>query len=427
MRWFKRIAAIMVLLAIAGGAAWHWRRPIVLAVLATQPEQWERERAAGEIAADAKDAQIATTPCAVFGAGPAPQVCVELLSSPSTTLDEPVRLRLRWRGLPADGYIRLAVQSAAPAGTRYRYAGPSGAITADPIAGQPDGEKIVTWDGKGVYCAPADAPMMCDAGQVGRFTIRARMLTGNDPWWPSWPAQNPVPVKWLARSDAVDIEFTGLPRTQHWSGFAGLNDAIEAAIPKDMKSSDQRGGPFDRFSPWRETLFSYCTDLMPAKPLTGRITLCFPRSRRDQYGIALRPGDLQATADLAMMPGVPTAEAAATLARRKAAKFVTVDFDHQPSPAERASFSQERRIIYLDQSRPDPRFQPDGNFWLIMVRQSVRYVGGDNVSESVSYVFRIDGADRICLLEAHSPSDKLPSRIDWRNPATLACPPGSAL
>ena len=264
-------------------------------------EHWMRERRDLELRGEAMRRAIPITPCDQPVQAGRPQVCLKLARSAEFPFGQPVPLRLTWRNLPPDAYIRVWAQSAAPTGTRYLYAGPSGAITAESFGGKPAGDAAFVWDGKSIYCAPGDLPMMCDAGQVGKFVLGAEILTGSDPFWPSWPPQHSVPVRRLAMTAPVVVTMTGPPRRfggpgdEIWSSLLrrAVRDALVEATPKGMLPE-----PFyydrlmERIGPWEKGWFSYCANLKLTPPLAGTMSICFPRSRRDDYGIAVRRGDI---------------------------------------------------------------------------------------------------------------------------------------
>ncbi|MEO6216879.1 MAG: hypothetical protein ABIO86_12680 [Sphingomonas sp.] len=264
-------------------------------------ELWMRERRDMELRAEAMLRTVPITPCNQPVQAGRPQLCLKLAGSAEFPFGQPVPLRLAWRNLPQGAYIRVWAESAAPAGTRFLYAGPTGAITAESFGGKPAGEAGFVWDGKSVYCAPADLPMMCDAGQVGKFVLHAEILTGSDPFWPSWPPQHPVPVRHLAMAAPVVVTITGPPRPfgrpgeQIWSSLLrqAVREGLIKATPKGMLPE-----PFyydrlmERTGPWEKGWFSYCTSLKLTPPLAGTMSICFPRSRRDDYGLAVRRGDI---------------------------------------------------------------------------------------------------------------------------------------
>lgn len=264
-------------------------------------EGWMRERRDMELRAEAMRRTIPITPCDQPVQTGRPQLCLKLAGRAEFPFGQPVPLRLAWHDLPSDAYIRVWAQSAAPAGTRYLYAGPSGAITPESFGGKPAGEAAFVWDGKSIYCAPGDLPMMCDAGQVGKFVLGAEILTGSDPFWPSWPPRHPVPVRHLAMAAPVVVTMSGSPRSfgrpgeEIWSSLLrrAVRDALVEATPKGMLPE-----PFyydrlmERIGPWKQGWFSYCASLKLTPPLAGTMSICFPRSRRDDYGLAVRRTDI---------------------------------------------------------------------------------------------------------------------------------------
>jgi hypothetical protein len=149
--------------------------------------------------------------------------------------------------------------------------------------------------------------MMCDAGQVGTFVLHAEILTGSDPFWPSWPPQHPVPVRHLAMAAPVVVTMTGPPRPfgrpgeEIWSSLLrrATRDALVEATPKGMLPEPfyydrlmEHDRLMERIGPWKEGWFSYCASLKLTPPLAGTMSICFPRSRRDAYGIAVRRTDI---------------------------------------------------------------------------------------------------------------------------------------
>ena len=264
-------------------------------------ESWMRERHDMELRDEAMRRAIPITPCDQPVQAGRPQLCLTLAGKAEIPFGQPVPLRLTWHNLPPGAYIRVWSDSAAPAGTRYLYAGAKGAITEESFGGKPDGEAAFVWDGKSVYCAPGDLPMMCDFGQVGKFMLHAEIMTGSDPFWPSWPPQHPVPVRHIAMAAPVVVTLTGplrpfgRPGSEIWSSLLtrAARDALVEATPKGMLPE-----PFyydrllERIGPWEKGWFSYCASLKLVPPLAGTMSVCFPRSRRDAYGIAVRRTDI---------------------------------------------------------------------------------------------------------------------------------------
>lgn len=158
------------------------------------------------------------TPCAAMDSTDRPEVCIAVQGPTRLAFGQPVPLLIRWRNLPRGANIRLFVRNAAPAGERWQYAGPNGAILPDFRADTPSGTATLAWDGKSTWCAPGDMPMLCDNGEVGSFVVRAGILSGNDPFWPSWPALHPIPTQWFALDETPPIELTGPIRALRKAG-----------------------------------------------------------------------------------------------------------------------------------------------------------------------------------------------------------------
>jgi len=351
--------------------------------------------------------------CAAFGSGRSPQLCIERLTPESVALGSPVALRLRWRNLSPDQLIRLRVTSAAPLGTRFRYSGPQGAITAQTFGRASAGDERITWDGKSLYCAPADAPMMCDAGNVGRFQIEALAFTGDDPFWPSWPPVHPVPTKFVVRSEALPIEFTGIPVIVRPFGGINLNRAFDGMIPPDLAGTGVTPWKLiEQAPPVYATFAYYCSDYRLPEPLQGTASLCVPKSARDLYGIKIRTEDFSVSGRPSMATGVIPARDAKAIAERAAAAFLRgkVMFDHYPEDADRARAARPRaEIVYLQQDQTNAQYLGERS-WLVSVDQVARDLAQGLRSDFMTYYYRIGSDRRPCLIAAWNRTQNSGSR-----------------
>jgi hypothetical protein len=407
--------------------------------------QEQKERASAERKAEAKFTALPVSPCADFGKGSGPQLCIELASAETVPLGSPVELRLRWRNLAAGQQIRLRVTSAAPVGTRYAYSGPQGAITSETFAGTPNGEQLIRWDGKSVYCAPADAPMMCDSGDVGRFRIEALLYTGDDPFWPSWPPMHPVPTHYLLRSEAPEVEFTGPPAITRGSryGGPGLNRALIEAIPADLAGNGFLSWNLPAQNPpVYETLFSYCSDYRVPEPLEGHISLCISKSARDRYGVKVGRDDISISKHVRMASSFIPAKDAKAIAERAAAAFLkgTILFDHYPTDAELKRFGPqpgdradwysnmqeaaqkawESRIVYLQQNQTLADYVGKGA-WLVSVDQVAADLGQQRHGDFITYYYRIGSDRRPCLVAKWNRDQDSGKRPRLEDAASLPC------
>lgn len=364
------------------------------------------------------------TPCGHFGRGSGPQVCLQRVSPETGPFGRPIDLRLRWRNLDPGQRIRVRVTSAAPAGSRYRYSGPSGAITERLFGATPNGDELVRWDGKSIFCAPADAPMMCDAGEVGRYRLEALLFIGDDPFWPSWPSPKPDPARILVRSEDPQIELTGPPRPlmrSRQSSNLLLSQTLKAAFPPELATHVPSSWDLlEEERPFRPTLFSYCAELPLGPPLDGQLRLCFPKSVRDEYGVALRPGDVTVHGRPVVAAGVLHPQDAKRIAERAAISAFRgqYDFDHYPRDDELTRFGPrpenedrwrnrderdaaqnawESRIVYLQQQQTIAWFIGDGS-WLVSVDQVARDLGQQLRSDFLVYYYRIGTDKRPCLI-----------------------------
>jgi hypothetical protein len=437
-------------------------------------ESWMRERHEQELGAEKLRRAIPVTPCDQAAKAGQPQVCLKLAGRAEFPFGQPVPLRLSWRNLPPGAYIRVWADNAAPAGTRFLYAGPQGAITPGVFGGKPDGGAPFVWDGRSVYCAPADLPTMCDVGDVGQFALHADILTGSDPYWPSWPPQHPVPVRTLATAAPVTVTMTGAPRsfgsrgTRYGSSLvkSTIRAALARAMPKGLLG-DVSYDLMEQIGPWEEGWFSWCARLPLAAPLAGTMSICFPRSRRDAYGVAIRRSDISVSGDARLAPGLIAPAKARAIAEGLALHFIKgrYRFDHYPTEADlkglgphpdgswegpdrydiagqtvsripdekdyqfqrRAARLWNLQITWASRQNTRANFitAGTGSFWLISVEQAVLDLNGDPKKPRVIYYYRVDHDSRACLLGSWDRTNQIGGPADAQRPEQLICPGSS--
>lgn len=437
------IVPLVVLTSIVAAAfstmTWRdWLKPLVKAEIERQAEnQRERQRyntlvsrrTADELRRERNWVSGQSTECTDFGRGSAPQVCIQQLGSDSVSIGTPIIYRVRWRNLPKGAYIRVWSRNAAPPGERWKYMGAQGAVAPNALGGTSEGEVLTQWDGRSVYCAPSDLPMMCDNGEVGRFVLRAAIMTGTDPFWPSWPVRNPVPVIYHARSETRAFGLSGPPQPVARSGTfrthpasQAVIEAIRSALPEDALGTDwyvERR--VDHLQPWVEKGLQYCARLDLDAPLAGWIDVCFPHSRRDQNGIALRPGDLIAVSRAKLAPGL----LAAGDAKRKASAYAVkmtggrAKFSSYPSEQEMAAALHLRpkdygksyqdlrdkardaglTFVEVDQPYPEFRDNAQGSWWLVQLGLWVGTIDGPRVHDWGRIALRVDHDGHVCRVQ----------------------------
>lgn len=358
------------------------------------------------------------TPCGQPQTTARPTICVERIGSANRQLGTPVELKLTWRNLPRGAYIRLWVISGAPAGNRWQYAGPSGAIIPDFEATDRSGATVLRWDGKSTWCAPADAPMLCDNAEIGEYVVRAGILTGTDPFWPSWPDRNPRPVNWLALSETAPIIFTGNPRVfDHVArtSFGPVNGPLRSLVPESYLIQSSGQLPTARLGNWRSGRMSWCRTVILSAPYSGMPELCFPSSRIDRYGLKLRPWDVYAQGSIGIAQGVmPPGEAreraqlAAFHLVSDRARFITRREAEKAAPERSHPNSNDATNRAVTWSRQDQIYayfhQERGrSYWIVTLNQSI---GTLNYEEYLtpweSLMYRVDMDGRTCLLQRAS-------------------------
>jgi hypothetical protein len=376
---------------------------------AAEYRRWTSERRASELAEEARLKAIPVSDCANFSSATGPRICLQIVGAPSRPFGSPVDLKLRWAALPSGSGIHIGVQSSAPAGERFRYAGPVGTISGGTFGRTAVGEALVRWDGKSTRCAPADAPMMCDVGEVGRFAISATLYTGDDPGQVGWLPQNRVPTRTLLKSPPVLVNFTGLPRRWQpgWNSLGSTtagDSPLEALARATPEGALGNSGPeywraqVERISPWQQTWFSYCADLDLLPPLTGKLSICFPRSRRDEHGIALKPGDFTVSGVARTVPSFMPAARAEAIAERHALTLVRgkYDFSHYPSDSDLKVFAPDdspdasalrSRVRWVSQNQTISQLSGVGAsfYWIVSVDQYVQTLDQQPVTDFYTY------------------------------------------
>lgn len=394
-----------------------------------QYEKWGEDRAAAELEGERKWQLGPMTPCEAFGSGSAAQVCIEHMGPAAVPIGTPVAYRVRWRNLPPGAYIRVWSRNAAPDGHRWKYMGAQGAIAPQALGGSSEGDVRVTWDGRGVYCAPADAPMMCDSGEVGRYVLRAAIMTGSDPFWPSWPPSKPVPVVNHAQSETQAFVLDGLPQPVARQGsfrshplHGEIVDAIKGALPSGALGTDSYvERRIERLGPWTEAGSRYCARIDLDSPLTGSVKVCFPRSRRDSNGIALRPGDIGATGNARLADGIMRAEEAKAKASAYAVGMTggRATFSSYPSEEETVRVlhpdpktydggyqdlrdaARDARLTYVEVNQPNPYFRddPGGSWWLVDMSLWIGTIDGPRVEDWGRIALRVDHDGHVCRVD----------------------------
>jgi len=439
----KGVAIVILLLAVGAAAVlWFGRSAstsgrteislferLVESSKRAEEERWTAERVEAELKREREWTAGPMTPCTEFGRGTKPQVCIEHAGPANALLGSPVEYRVRWRNLPRKAYIRVWSRNAAPAGQRWRYMGPQGAIDGNVLGGSAEGDERRTWDGRSIYCAPSDAPMMCDVGEVGRYVLRAAVLTGSDPFWPSWPPLEPVPVRYHAQSETAPFALDGPPQPvarpgsyRSYPKHQEIVDAIRGALPAGALGNDwyvQRR--VERLGPWIAQGTRYCARLYLDAPLTGWVDVCFPASRRDENGIALRPGDISATSHARLQEGVLRADDAKAKATAYAVQMTggRATFSSYPSEQDmvRALYPDPRKydgsyqglrnaardagLTYVEVNQAYPSFRKDSGkgWWLVELGLWIGTVDGPRVKDWGRFALRVDQVGSVCRVE----------------------------
>lgn len=441
MKPSKLLIALLVAACAAAAAALAW--PAVLKPAAKKTverlaeqqmkrqeyEKMAADRSAAELASERLWEEAASTPCVEFGLGAGPQVCIEHLGQPSAQIGTPVTYRVRWRNLPDGAYIRIWSRNAAAPGRRWAYLGAQGAVAPQALGGAPAGDVRASWDGRSAYCAPSDLPMMCDIGEIGRYVLRAAIMTGSDPFWPSWPPIKPVPVVRLARSETRPFTLKGPPQPVTVSGTYRAHaatpeiiEAIQAAVPKGALGTDwyvQRR--ISRLQPWLAKGRNYCARLDLDAPLTGAVDVCFPQSRRDANGIALRPGDMVAHSKARLAKGLLPADEAKAKATAYAlamtggrATFATYPSEEEmvrvlhPDPKTYDGSYQGLRdkardkgltFVEVNQAYPSFRKEPGGSWWLVELGLWIETIDGPRKRDWGRFALRVDHDGHVCRID----------------------------
>ncbi|MGQ3227917.1 MAG: hypothetical protein ACT6R2_03355 [Blastomonas fulva] len=414
-------------------------------------EQWSEERRSSELREEAKWEQVQSTPCADFGVGDAPQLCIEYMGLPTIAIGTPVKYRVRWRNLPAGAYIRVWSRNAAHAGERWKYMGAYGAVAPGTLGGKASGDERVSWDGRSIYCAPADAPMMCDKGEVGRYVLRAAIMTGSDPFWPSWPARNPVTVARHARSETDPFTLDGPPQPVAIKGQyrthpyrRDIVETLSKALPEGTVTNSYVERRVDRLGPWQRGVFAYCARLALDAPVSGSLDLCFTRRKRDANGIALAPGDFTASGDARLSPGILGAKTAKTMATAYAIGLTNRQATYPAYPAEsdmvRTLFrdvklydggyqdlrnaARDARLTYVEVNQPWATFRTDDreSWWLVEAGLWINTIDGPTTRDFGRISLRVDHDGRVCRVE---PTGKTEGEGPDRQNRYTACIPGS--
>ena len=385
----------------------------------TKEEEWNR---------------VGTTPCKMFGQGAAAQLCIERLGPETRSINTPVAYRVRWRNLPARAFIRVWSRNAAPAGERWKYMGAYGAVAPAALAGSRDGDQQITWDGRSIYCAPADAPMMCDAGEVGQYVLRAAIMTGSDPFWPSWPIPDPVPVVRIAQSETRPFTLDGPPqpvaaagRYRSYPFRREIVDAVKKALPDGTNADWYVERRIDRLGPWRAGPLRYCASLTLDAPLTGSIDVCFSRFRRNTHGIALSRGDLTASGDARLAQGLLSSKDAVARATAYAIGMTGKQATYPAYPGEtdmvRTLFrdpktydgsyqtlrnsARDAGLTYVEVNQPWPSFRDDSkrSWWLVQLGLWIQTIDGPRVKDWGKMSLRVDQNGKVCQIRPTGKSE----------------------
>jgi len=355
------------------------------------------------------------TPCASTGSADKPEICIVPLGPTKLTFGQRVPLRIRWRNLPHAAHIRLFVRNAAPAGERWQYAGSNGAILPDFRASTSSGTATLVWDGKSTWCAPGDMPMLCDTGEVGSFVIRAAILSGTDPFWPSWPDRRPTPTRWLALDETPPIELTGdirAFRNLGRSSFGPINDSplrrlVPASYLMQGRMSDAEVGPLLR------SRGDYCATVTLAAPFAGKPQLCFPASRRDEFGLKIRPWDIEPRGQVSMAKGIMPPWQARERAQRAAFKSIRGHARYIVRPKideSRMTEDDKRKITWARQEQVYAYYNSGpAPYWLVTLNQSVNTLNYEEyISPMERLAYRVEMDGTVCAAKGKEPEQTQP-------------------
>ncbi|WP_310468025.1 hypothetical protein [Sphingomonas sp.] len=203
---------------------------------------------------------------------------------------------------------------------------------------------------------------------------------------------------------------------------APRSDAISAALPKGALGTDwyvQRR--MNRLQPWVASGRKYCARLDLDLPLTGSVSVCFPRSRRDENGIALRPGDIVAHSKARLAEGLLAADEAEAKATAYAmamtggrATFATYPSEEEmvrflhPDPKTYDGSYQGLRdkardagltVVDINQPTPSFRLERDESWWLVELGLSIQTIDGPRVRDWGRLALRVDHDGHVCQVE----------------------------
>jgi hypothetical protein len=413
-------------------------------------EQSAPARTAAEHASERGWLAAPTTPCEAFGQGTEPQVCIEHLGPESIPIGTAVVYRLRWRNLPRGAHVRVGRRNAAPLGERWRYSGAPATIAIPTPVGSAAGDVRLTWSGRSILCERVRPP--CDVGEVGRYVLRATIQTRDDTAGHHLLVATPEPAVYHARSETRPFTLDGPPQPvarqfgyRYHPASQEIAMVIEEALPAGALGVDsyvQRRLPW--LGPWRVAGPLYCARLDLDWPLAGWTRICFPRSRRDANGIALRPGDFTATSSARMVGGLIRARDAVAKATAYAIQMTggQATFSEFPSEEEMARVLQrdrrthdgsyqgmlnaarDARLTYVEVNQPTPslRDDPDGSWWLVNMSLWIGTINGPRTAEWGRFALRVDHDGHVCrvdVIETPAGHDRSPGD------ASSGCRPGS--
>lgn len=401
-------------------------------------EEWSAQQTKDDLARESAWRAAPISNCGDFGSAPGPQLCIDIEGPRSREFGTPVVYRVRWWNLPKDAYVRVWAVNAAPAGERWKYLGAQGAISVSGLGRSERGDERLSWDGRSNACAPADAPMLCDRGQIGTYILRAAILTGSDPFHVGWPVLNPAPVAYRLRAETSSFALTGSPQLDN---FAPIAEAVGKALPRAIRG---RGSPSLELGPWEKTLSGYCSRLALKPPLAGTVRTCFPRSRIDDFGIALRREDISVESDAHLAPGIMRMEDAKAraiaygiLMTGKRATYPAYPGEsdlmrklHRDPKTYHGGYQQLRDdardagLSFVDVNQPYPSFRTDGSssWWLITFNLGIQTIDGPRVANLGRVAVRVDHDGNVCRVEQQG-VDR--SRSGPEREVYSACVPGS--
>lgn len=344
---------------------------------------------------------------------PRAQVCVRLAGPTALRKGEGLRYRVEWSGLAARAGLIVTLDRAAPVGERWRYAGLTGPVQLSTIPVEGSGARDLEWNGRGIGCAPADAPTWCDGVERGAYILSAAIVDPPDYYLLGWPEQRPYrPLAW---ADSATFTIEG-PIDMRWvmgHDRSAVKDYLRRRLgfflPHYTGKLDDRS-----LLATARGASGYCAGIPLHVPLRGILEACVPRRLIDPIGVRAAPEEIVFSGEIGYLPGLIAEDRAEAIALRIALQGYegSVDYIGPPSFREvRAKFGEEvaNQRTWLETTLMEPSYRVEaGGYWLFLFHQRVTTLRGGQAGFNQKLLIKVEPDGTACRIDSRDMAEPGP-------------------